>query len=232
MKRFFCGFALIGLILGLSSKDASAQMAGFINYPAIGGVGVKLWGDYGRGLNDDAGKANYFGGRAELGIPVASFWVGAGAVSPDQVEGYEVTVGGGAGINLIKGPMVPIKVSVQAGYATIASGRFTGEGGRLRTIPFGLAAAANLGTGGVSVVPWAYAFGEWVHLNPTDGESLSKIGYGISGGLELNLPVGLGIYAAIDWSSVDLLGGTDTRTNPLTAGFGLSYKATIPSLGM
>jgi len=232
MKRLICGLALIALTMGLSSEAASAQMAGFVNYPAIGGVGVKVWGDYGRGVNEDASKATYFGGRAELGIPVVSFWAGAGAVSPDGVEGSEVTFGGGAAFNLVKGPMVPIKVSVQAAYSSIASGRFTGEGGRLATIPFGLAAAANLGTGGVAIVPWAYAFGEYISLSPSEGESTKKFGYGISGGLELNLTMGFGIYAAIDWSSVDLAGGTDTRTSPVVAAFGLSYKATIPSLGM
>jgi hypothetical protein len=232
MKRFLGGFALIALILGLSGHAASAQMAGFVNYPAIGGVGVKVFGDYGRGLNDDAAKATYLGGRAELGIPVASFWLGGGAVSPDGVEGSEVTFGGGAGINLIKGPMVPVKVSVQASYGTIKSGRWTGEGGRLTSIPFGVAAALNLGTGGVGVTPWAYAFGEYNSLSPSEGDSESKFGYGISGGVELNLPVGLGIYAAIDWTSIDWEGGTDTRTSPVVAAFGLSYKATIPSLGM
>jgi opacity protein-like surface antigen len=232
MKRFLCGFALIALFLGLSSEAASAQNAGFVNYPAIGGVGVKVWGDYGRGVNDDARKATYLGGRAELGIPVVSFWLGAGTVSPDGVDGSEVTFGGGAGFNLIKGPMVPVKVSVQAAYSSIKSGRWTGEGGRLSTIPFGLAAAANLGTGGVAIVPWAYAFGEYISLSPTEGDSESKFGYGISGGVELNLTMGLGIYAAIDWSSVDFEGGTDTRTSPVVAAFGLSYKATIPSLGM
>jgi opacity protein-like surface antigen len=237
MKRFLCGLALIALFLGLSSQAASAQNAGFVNYPAIGGVGVKVWGDYGRGVNDDALKSTYLGGRAELGIPVVSFWLGAGAVSPEEIEGAEaegseVTFGGGAAFNLIKGPMVPVKVSVQASYGSIASGRFTSDRGRLTTIPFGLAAAANLGTGGVAIVPWAYAFGEYISLSPSEGDSDSKFGYGISGGVELNLTMGLGIYAAIDWSSVDFEGGTDTRTSPVVAAFGLSYKATIPSLGM
>jgi len=240
MKRFLCELALIALILGLSSEAASAQMAGFVNYPAIGGVGVKVWGDYGRGLNDDAAKANYFGGRAELGIPAVSFWLGAGAVSPEEIEGaeaegYEVTFGGGAGVNLIKDPMAPVKISVQAAVGTMASSRFTGDRGRQTTIPFGLAAAGNLGTGGVTIVPWAYAFGEYISLSPSSevgGESLSKVGFGISGGLELNLPMGLGIHAAIDWSSVDLVGETDTKVNPLTLALGLSYKATVPSLGM
>ena len=140
MKRLLCGFALIGLVLALSSEAASAQMAGFINYPAIGGVGVKVWGDYGRGLNDDAAKANYFGGRAELGIPAVSFWLGAGAVSPEEIEGaeaegYEVTFGGGAGVNLIKGPMVPVKVSCKQPLGPWPQAALQGTGAVRRPFP-------------------------------------------------------------------------------------------------
>ncbi len=229
MKRTTVGFALVALVLGLSGEAASAQMYGFVNYPAVGGVGLKISGDYARGLNDDANKSNYFGGRAELGIPLANFWAGAGSGKPEG-DGAESQFGwgGGAAFNLIKGPLVPVKVSIQASYASVSP-----TGGSISTIPFGVAAALSLGTGGVAVVPWAYAFGEYWTLSPDQGDSQSEFGYGISGGLEVNLPVGLGFYGAVDWSSIDWgEGDLSARVNPLIAAFGVSYKVTIPSLGM
>ena len=105
MKQILGGIALGALMLGLSIQPAAAQMHGFINYPAIGGVGVKISGDYGRGLNDESLKSNYFGGRAELGIPFVNFWAGIGSVKADDdfvvgENSSEISYGGGAAFNL------------------------------------------------------------------------------------------------------------------------------------
>ena len=67
MNRLVGGFALAALILSLSVGSAAAQMHGLPVYGAVGEVGVTLMGDFGRGLNDDSQKSNYFGGRIELG---------------------------------------------------------------------------------------------------------------------------------------------------------------------
>jgi hypothetical protein len=229
MKQILRGIALGALALGLSLQPASAQMYGFINYPAIGGVGLKISGDYGRGLNDESSKSNYFGGRAELGIPFVNFWAGIGSVkaSDEFVAGEnssEISYGGGAAFNLLKGPMVPVRVSVQAG-----AGYLSRDGSSHLTVPFGLAAAINVPTPGVGIVPWAYAFAEYQSISPDVGDSMNKIGFGVSGGVEVTLPVGLGFYAALDWSTVDFGDGSIT---PLFLGAGLSYKITVPSLGM
>jgi hypothetical protein len=65
MKRFVGGIAVLALALGLTASVASAQMHGLPVYGAVGGVGVTIMGDYGRGLNDESGKTNYFGGRID-----------------------------------------------------------------------------------------------------------------------------------------------------------------------
>jgi hypothetical protein len=235
MKRFLGGFALVALILGLSSEAASAQMAGFVNYPAIGGVGLKIFGDYGRGLNDNSGKGNYFGGRAELGIPIAQFWAGAGSYSPDTPEGSEssseISWGGGAAFNIIKGPVAPIKLSAQAAV----SGVSLGEGISQMSIPVGLAVNANLGTGGTSVVPWGYAYGQYVSVTAEGFDSINEWAYGLSGGLEVNLAMGLGFYGSMAWTSVKSTSpvvGDENRISVIIVGVGASYKIVIPSLGM
>lgn len=225
-----------GVVLAICVNDApvAAQMHGYINYPAIGGVGVKLWGDYGRGLNEDAYKSNYFGGRAELGLPILNVWAGLGSVkASDELamgeNSSQMSYGGGASLNLIKGPLAPVRVSLQAGLGHISE-----EGAKQTTIPFGLAAAFNVATSGVGIVPWAYAFAEYNRLCPDMADASSKVGYGISGGIELNLIVGLGFYAAVDWSTVDFgeSGTSDAKQSALYAAAGLSYKISVPSLGM
>jgi hypothetical protein len=232
MKKILGSIALGALALGLSIQPASAQMHGFINYPAIGGVGLKISGDYGRGLNDESSKSNYFGGRAELGVPFFNVWAGIGSfkAGDEFVVGEnssEISYGGGAALNLLKGPLVPVRVSLQAG-----AGYLSEEGGSQLTVPFGLAAAINVPTPGVGIVPWAYAFAEYHSISPDVGSSVNKIGFGISGGLEVNLPMGLGFYAALDWSTVDYGDGPDTGITPLFLAAGATYKISVPSLGM
>ena len=99
MNRFLGGIALAGLVLALSSEVTTAQMVGAPVYGAVNPVGVTLMGDFGKGLNDDADKATYFGGRIELGLPVVNLYAGAGSVKPD-FEGAEseITFGGGAAV--------------------------------------------------------------------------------------------------------------------------------------
>ncbi len=232
MKQIIGGIAVGALALSLGVQPATAQMYGFINYPAIGGVGVKISGDYGRGLNDESLKSNYFGGRAELGLPFVNFWAGIGSfkAGDEFVVGEnssEISYGGGAAFNLLKGPLVPVRVSVQAG-----AGFLSREGSSQLTVPFGLSAAINVPTPGVGIVPWAYAFAEYQRVSPDAADSMSEIGFGISGGLEVNLPMGLGIYAALEWSTVDWGEGPDTRVSPLFLGAGLTYKIQVPTLGM
>jgi hypothetical protein len=234
MKQISGGIALAALILGLSGHPTAAQMYGSINYPAIGGVGVKIAGEFARGLNDESLKSNYFGGRAELGLPFFNVWAGIGSVKPDDElvggeSSSEITYGGGAAFNLLKGPLVPVRVSVQAGAGYLSS-----EGSSQLTVPFGLAAAINVPTPGVGIVPWAYAFAEYQRISPDALDSTSKIGFGISGGVEVSLPMGLGFYGAVDWHTIDFgeEGETGTSISPLFVGAGLTYKIQVPTLGM
>lgn len=234
MKRTFGGIALAVVFLVISSYPTAAQMYGSINYPAVGGIGVKISGEFARGLNDESLKSNYFGGRGELGLPFLNVWAGAGSVKPDaELAGgessAEMTYGGGAAFNLLKGPLVPVRISVQAGV-----GYLSVDGSSQMTVPLGLSAAINVPTPGIGIVPWAYAFAEYQRISPDVGESTGKIGYGISGGVEVSLPVGLGFYGAVDWHTIDFGEGdaTDTRISPLFVGVGLIYKIQVPTLGM
>ena len=235
MKRFLCGIALTGLILALSSEATSAQMHGMVKYPAIGGVGVKIFGDFAKGLNDDSFKNTYFGGRAELGIPVAQFWAGAGSAKPQSVEGFETsssfTWGAGAAFNLIKG-VSPIKVAVQASYGSVSD-----EGASLTHIPLGVSVAADLGTGGTAVKPFGYVYVDYTTAKSgiEGDESIKEWGYGITGGLELNLAMGLGLQAALDFGSYKSespIVGDENRLLSMIVNVGVSYKISVPSLGM
>ncbi len=225
MKRFVGGIAVLALALGLTASVASAQMHGLPVYGAVGGVGVTLMGDYGRGLNDESGKTNYFGGRIELGLPMVNFYAGAGSVKPD-FEGAEsqISFGGGAAVKLLKGPDAPVGVGVQAGLGYLSE-----EGDSWMRVPFGVLLAFNVPSTEVAVTPWVMPRAEWQRYSPETGDSQSEFGFGASGGLSIVLPMGLDFHAAIDWMTISWVEGESTQ--PLVVGVGVSYHVTVPSLG-
>ncbi len=227
MKRFLGGLALVALVLSLSGEAVTAQMHGLPVYGAVGSVGVTLNGDFGRGLNDDSQKSNYFGGRIELGLPVVNLYAGAGTVKPEG-DGAESSIafGGGAAVKLLKGPDAPVGVGIQAGLGYLSE-----EGDTFMKVPFGVLVAFNVPSTGVAVTPWVMPRGEWQRISIEGFDSQSKIGFGASGGLSVVLPVGLDFHAAIDWHTIDFGDGPDTSTSPLYVGVGVSYHITVPSLG-
>jgi hypothetical protein len=225
MKRLFGGFALIALVLGLSSEAASAQFDALPVYGAVGGVGVTIMGDYGRGLNDESGKTNYFGGRIELGLPMVNFYAGAGSFKPEG-DGAEssLTFGGGAAVKLPVGAEAPVAVKVQAGFGYVSEDTYS-----FMRVPAGVVLAFNVPSTQVAVTPWIMPRVDWQRVSPDVGDSQSEFGFGASGGLAIVLPVGLDFHAAVDWYTIDWGGGS---IKPLTVGVGASYHITVPSLGM
>jgi hypothetical protein len=227
MKRFVSGIAAVAFALGLTASVASAQPHAIPTYAAVGGVGVTIMGDFARGLNDESGKTNYFGGRIELGLPMFNVYAGAGTYKPD-FEGAEsqITFGGAAAVKLLKGPEMPVGIGVQAGV-----GYESDEGINALRVPFGVVLSINVPSPNVSVTPWIMPRGELVRISG-DGESQSEFGFGASGGLSVVLPMGLDFHAALDWLTIDFGDGEDTSVSPLVVGVGVSYHITVPSLGM
>ena len=206
--------AMVG-VLGLFASPALAQMFGNpVYFSPKQGVGLTIAGDYGRGLNDESGKGNYFGGRATLGLPMFAITVGGGSVKP-EFGTSEMTFGADVAVTVVKGPMVPVTVSLQAGVGSIEVGTT-----RLMTIPVGAALAFNVNSPGASVEPWV---APRLHITKPEGGD-TEMDIGASGGVNVGLPSGLGFHLAADWINAD--GGA-----PITIGAGVHYTIKIPSLG-
>ncbi len=219
MKRFMGGIAAVALALGFTASTAAAQLPGNPTYAIMAGPGVTLAGEYGRGLNDESFKTDYFGGRIAIGLPMVSFWGGAGAVKNGESE---VTFGGGVAINVIKGPLVPVAVSLQAGVGYLSE-----DGENLLIVPIGAVLAINVPNSPVDVRPWVMPRVEIQRTS--NGVSQTEVGFGVSGGLNVTLPGGLGFHAALDWMTIDYGSGS---VKPLLAGGGIHYRISVPSLGV
>jgi hypothetical protein len=203
--------------LGLLASPALAQMLGNpVYFSPKQGVGLTIAGDYGRGLNDASGKTNYFGGRATLGLPMFAITVGGGSAKPS--DGASATsFGGDVAVTVVKGPMVPVTVSLQAGagYSSVSS---------VKTlhVPAGVALAFNVKSPGASVEPWVAPRIDYVRVK-VGTLSTNQTKVGASGGVNVGLPSGLGFHAALDY--VNVSGGS-----PFMVGAGVHYTIKIPSL--
>ncbi|MEE8133432.1 MAG: hypothetical protein V3T56_00145 [Gemmatimonadales bacterium] len=203
------------IMMGVASS-ANAQV---FNQPVYlspkHGMGLSLAFDYGRGMNVDSDKLNAYGGRATLGLPFVTVSAAASSVNLGSGSGSEFSWGATASINIISAPLVPVGVSVFAGYGRIADG-----GTAQRSYPIGAAISVKPPTPGLGIEIWA---APRVDIKNALGSTATN--FGISGGLNLDLPIGFGIHGAVDYVAGENL-------KPLILGLGLQYKFAIPGLGL
>jgi hypothetical protein len=214
-------------------------MHGSVVWGTMPGPGVTLYGDFATGLNDDA-KPNtgetpiYFGGRAELGLPMFSVWAGFGSYNPGG-EGAEKSTpfGGGVGVNIIKGPMVPVMVTLEAGVGYLKeSGAVEGDDNKRLDVPIGARVGINVPSAGIGIKPWITPRAHIVNWSVGGVEgSETKVGFGVNAGLAVQLMMGLGIEASVDWMSIKFVEGADAW-KPLTLGVAAFYRISVPSLGV
>lgn len=208
--------AVVGT-LALFASPALAQMLGNPTYfSPKAGVGLTIAADYGRGLNDASGKTNYFGGRATLGLPMVAITVGAGSVKPSGGVS-QVSFGGDVGVKVLKGPAVPVTVSVQAG-----AGYSSKSGTKTLHVPAGVALAFNVKSPGASVEPWVAPRVDYLSVK-VGTISANQTKFGASGGVNVGVPSGIGFHVAVDYLNVS--GGS-----PFLVGAGVHYAIKIPSL--
>ena len=230
MRKTVSILALSAVMIALSTAPAVAQLHDNVTFPAMPGVGVTVAGDVALGLNDDAkvsGTAGaespmYLGGRITLGLPMFSVWAGAGT-APLGVEGVdsEITFGGGIGYHVFNAPLMPVRVSVQAGVGYLSE-----TDASLLNVPVGVLVVINVPSPGIGVEPWVMPRVQWSRAS-VGGASDSEIGFGASGGINVTLPMGFGAHVALDWLTIG-----DPSVSPLHAAAGLHYKVAVPSLGM
>jgi hypothetical protein len=216
MKRFLCGIALTGLALSLTAGVAHAQLGTMpVFFSPAFGTGVGVYGDFGTGLNDDAkfpdgNSPVAFGGHIILGLSKFQIMGGVSYVDPKDTTatplGKELTYGGNVALTIYQ----------------LKQWNF----------PIGIGIALDLPVVGWFVEPWV---APRVHIFSTSGdlltESQTDVGFGVSGGVNFNLLLGIGAWAALDWLTVTPGDATES-VKPLILGAGLSWKFSVPGLGV
>ena len=209
-------FAVLTLVLGVFVSPAAGQVS---NQPVYlspkHGMGLSLAFDYGRGINDDSGELNAYGGRVTLGLPFVTVSAAASSVNLGSGAGSEFSWGANLSINIISAPLVPVGLSIFAGY-----GRISVAGTAQRNYPIGAAISVKPPTPGIGIEVWAAP-----RVDIRNSLGITATNFGISGGLNLDLPIGFGIHGAVDY-----IAGENIK--PLVLGLGLQYKFSIPGLGI
>jgi hypothetical protein len=232
MKRFVGGITTLALASGFATNPAVAQLAGNPVYAITPSVGITLSPDYGRGLvTDESAKTDFFGGRLVVGLPAVSFWVGGGAYD-NRTTGadMEITLGGGAAVNFLKTPSLPVALSLQMGGGTVPCGT------DCSTINAYAGPALKINVVGAvnSVHPWVMPRVQFTHFSMS-GASVNQVGFGGSGGINLTLPFGLGIHGAVDLAIFEeAISGAmiAEKRSPLVVGGGLHYSVSVPGFGV
>jgi hypothetical protein len=232
MKRSI-GLAAVLAVLG-SAAPADAQMFGNPVYVPVGvGTGVNIAGDYGRGLNDASFKGNYLGGRVALGLPMLYVMAGVGTYKPDEdltgATESEIAFGGALGVNVLRLPMMPVKVSIQAGAGYMKAG-----GDKLIDIPVSLGIGLALPTPGLSITPWIAPRLHVRIVSPEDALLDTETTTRFGGSAGVNAAFGLiGVHLAVDYISFSAPAGSGLSSgdvSPLVFGAGLDIGLKVPGL--
>lgn len=224
MKTTLARGVTFALALGLGATPASAQLFNNpVYFSPSHGTGFSLHADYARGFEENK-DVNFIGARAMLGLGPLTLQAGAGGVLPsgDFAPDNQITYGGAVAINILDLPLVPVSVNLQGG---VGYTDFSDQGFNQLYVPIGVGVAINVPAPILDIEPWAAPRLQFVR--EANAESQTEIGYGISAGLNVTLPTGVGVHVAGDWASVDFAGST---VKTIILGAGLHFRIAIPGL--
>jgi hypothetical protein len=229
MKRMIGLTAALAVLL--TAAPAAAQMYGNPVYVPVGvGTGINIAGDFAKGTNDASLKTTYFGARASLGLAAFYVTAGVGSVKPDSALSggteSQTTFGGTLGYNILRLPMTPVKISIQAGAGYIKEGEF-----KQLDFPIALGVGFSLPTPGVGITPWV---APRLHVRSQDDgvDSETKARFGGSAGVNVSIGM-IGVHVGVDYLKIPVpegAPGSSSDYSPWVFGAGLNFGISVPGL--
>jgi hypothetical protein len=194
MKRaLLMSFGLVAVAV-----PVEAQLFNFPVYATPSGAPATfVSADYGRGLNEDSGEFDAFGGAVgRTGIGGRTTIVG-GFGYVDLPEEGKWTFGGDVGVDMLQ-PEGSAQVTIQGGIGYIS---FADDVSAMH-FPIGVAIKGNMTGPSADVMPWIMPRLSIVRTSIFD-ESETETDFGVSGGVGFTLPSGFGAHTAIDLLNSD-----------------------------
>ncbi|HXV85958.1 MAG TPA: hypothetical protein VD793_04630 [Gemmatimonadales bacterium] len=236
-----CVAGLGALVIALGTGGpALAQLAAnpvYVSPKAPNGLTVAA--DFGTTLSTKVSgisattKPNHVGLRATLGLPFIALGLGAGQWNSDAGT-KETQFAANLGLKLFSPPLVPVGLSLQAGAGYLQAGSGAGSV-KTVSIPIGVGVAVKPPSPSVSVEFWGSPRVQ-LNANKVGGSSGMQAGIGASGGVNVGMPMGLGLHLALDWTKMSskVSAGTGGLSFPerqtMVLGLGLHYTFTLPGL--
>ena len=240
--------ATLGLSLALATP-ARAQLQGMpVYFSPKGGTGITIDGDFGRVASYEQGGQTFpdhpyaIGGRAYLGFPIVPITIGVGAATYNpniSTLQTETQFMGSLAYKIFGSSVLPIAISLQTGAGYLKLGNGT-NAAKTVSVPVGLGFALNLPTPGASLEPWVAGRAQ-INATSTGGNGTSasetRVGIGVSGGITLGLPMGLGLHVAVDWSSFNAKPSSailndQENLRQVVLGVGVHYAIKLPGFGV
>ncbi|MBI3983355.1 MAG: hypothetical protein HY337_10610 [Gemmatimonadetes bacterium] len=241
------GLGVLALALGIANLAEAQLAANPVYVSPKAPTGLTLAADFGTTLSTKrtvggvtstlTTKPNHVGLRATLGLPFIAIGVGAGQYNSDTTASdKEIQFSGTLGLKLFSPPLVPVGIGLNAGVGYLKVG--TGANAtKYLSVPLGIGIAVKPPSPSVSFEIWG---SPRVQLNAVSAPTgkRTQAGIGASGGINIGMPMGLGLHVAADWTSMSAKAAAGTgsltlpKTQTLVLGLGIHYTFTIPGLPM
>lgn len=179
--------------LAALATAAQAQLAGIpVYFDPRGGTGVGVAANLGF-PDDNAGGGTAYGVSGSFGTGPITLTAMVGAYKGTSYTGTQTTYGANISYRLFGGGILPVAVAVQAGYGTVKSALpAPAPSNTVNTIPVGV---------GISFNPPLFPLKPWIaprmDFISSGGSTTSQ--FMVSGGVNFNLLLGLGVHAAVDY---------------------------------
>lgn len=233
MRKPVRAVVVLALTLGAGAGAAplAAQNPGLPVYNHGVPRGIGVYGDIAF-PNEAAGKGTAYGATVRAGFGDLGVTATVSANNPKGSDGSDMAGGATLNYRLLGGPLVPLSVTLQAGFSYSKPGEnfVTAPGGgglpvpehSLYRYPIGIGFALVIPNPVLAIQPWLAPRLD-IARTSDNGRSNTETNFGLSGGLEFNLLNGFGIQAAYDRIFAD---GAD----PGTFGLGAHYTFRVPGL--
>jgi hypothetical protein len=176
-------------ILVYAAVPAAAQVLGLPVVNNGAPTGISIGADVGFS-NDDAGKGTAVGAHASVGL---GFIGVSGMISRFVPSGGGDAIwapGASATLRLIGGPLVPFRITMQAGAS-----RWTEGSTDVLHVPVSIGLSATIPNPAFGIKPWVAPRIDVINVANGGGTSAN---FGISGGVDLSFLNGISIRAAYD----------------------------------
>jgi opacity protein-like surface antigen len=188
----------VGIVV-CATTPASSQVLGLPVVNNGAATGINVGADIGFANSEYYGGGTAIGARASVGIGFIGVSAMISRFAPKSGDAI-VAPGAAVTMRLLGGPLVPFRITMQAGASKWDDGTAS-----ITHVPISIGLSATIPNPAFAIKPWIAPRVDYTHNSNGSIISGSDVRFGISGGVDLALLSGITIRAAYDRVNVDAL---------------------------